>query len=869
MTSISIDNPKERSLSRDLTIALILTIAVVSSVTISLLIYNDTIRGKAELNEKGDYLITILAGTLGTPLWNLDGATIQSIGSSYAQNELISRITIKGNEGKTYFSHVEPGDDQHINRASKIMYEGKPVGFVEISLTSKYSIDASRQILKSSIGTILITLLVLMVMTGFLLRRFLNKPLKQLGETVKAFGLGEYDYSVSSIPYLEFKPLVAVLRDMGQKITSQIEELRSAEKKYRDIFENAAEGIYQSTPDGQFITANPAMAMILGYDSVRDLIESIKDIQNEMYVDKSCRDEFRRILAEQGFVDAFEIQAYCKDGRIKWLSLNTHSVYDDEGKIALYEGIAEDITERKQAGIDLVESRHYLEKIINSAADPIFAKDTQHCFVLINDALCNFLGIKREELMGKTDYDFFPKSQADIFREKDKMVLTTGGENTNEEQITDVKGIVHTIVTKKTLYTDDKGNKFIVGIIRDISERIKADKERKRLEALLVQAQKMEAIGTMAGGIAHDFNNILSAIIGFSELAIHELNSSPDPSVITKHIKEVLKAGGRAKDLVRQILTFSRSAEVAYSPIELGTIVKESLRMLRSIIPSTINITQDLSYIGMVMSNPTQIHQVMMNLSANAVHAMDEAGGVLDVSLTRMKIDDLSISHELGLPRGSYVRLSVSDTGHGMPPDVVERIFEPYFTTKEMGKGTGLGLSVVHGIVKGHGGSIICRSTLGKGTVFDTYLPEIESGNEVVKTQMIQAIVHGTENILFVDDEPVLNNLGESMLNKLGYKVVTSASSIEALEIFREKPHAFDLVITDMTMPVMTGERLAQKILEIRSDMKIILCTGYSEHISEEKAKEIGIRELIMKPFEMNVLADTVRKVLDERHVLN
>ncbi len=400
----------------------------------------------------------------------------------------------------------------------------------------------------------------------------------------------------------------------------------------------------------------------------------------------------------------------------------------------------------------------------------------------------------------------------------------------------------------------------IHGVSRDINQRKQVEEEKKKLEIQLTQAQKMEAIGTLAGGIAHDFNNILSAIMGYSELAIADIS---DTARAKSDLDQVLKASNRAKDLVSQILTFSRKTEATYSPLDLHPLIKESLKMLRSVIPTTIEIRQDLIESGLAMSDPTQIHQMMMNLCTNAAHAMDETGGVMTVSLKKVNFD-FRAARDLDLSPGPYLMLTVSDTGHGMVPEVLERIFEPYYTTKELGRGTGLGLSVVHGIVKSHRGAITCESAPVKGTSFEVYLPEIEFGKEVVESLKEELLPTGTECILFIDDEPDLVEMFEYMLNKLGYDVVTSTNSSEALKLFEQSPDKFDLVISDMTMPGMTGDKLAHKILEIRHDIPFILCTGYSEHISEKEAKRIGIRMLFMKPIEMKKLALTIRKVLDQ-----
>jgi signal transduction histidine kinase len=398
--------------------------------------------------------------------------------------------------------------------------------------------------------------------------------------------------------------------------------------------------------------------------------------------------------------------------------------------------------------------------------------------------------------------------------------------------------------------------------LEDITESKQTDEERKKLEAQLMQAQKMEALGTLAGGIAHDFNNILSAIIAYAEGGKHIV---PETDKVRKNIDEILKVSSRARDLVKQILAFSRRTKHEYIQLKLDVTVKESLKMLRAILPKTIEIRQNLPANGRVMADSTQIHQVVMNLCSNAAHAMGERGGVLDVSLNKVDVHEGVEALALDLPPGPYLRLSVRDTGHGMTPEVLERIFDPYFTTKEKGRGTGLGLSVVHGIVKSHKGAITCKSMPGEGTTIDIYLPEIEFKKEAAAPRSGTSCLNGTERLLFIDDEQILGKAVKEGLRYLGYRVVTRTSSIEALDLFRKHPDQFDLVITDIIMPVMSGDRLAQEMLKIRHNIPVILCTGYSEQMTEEKAKELGAQELIMKPMEIRDLAQTIRKVLDGR----
>ena len=399
-------------------------------------------------------------------------------------------------------------------------------------------------------------------------------------------------------------------------------------------------------------------------------------------------------------------------------------------------------------------------------------------------------------------------------------------------------------------------------IYEDITERRRAEEEKAKLEALLGQAQKMEAIGTLAGGIAHDFNNILQSIMINTELALLEHASG---TFDAGRLEASLTASDRAKDLVKQILTFSRQGEQQIIPLQMSTIVKEALKLLRSSLPTTIEIKQNIEAgSDFVLADPTQIHQVMMNLCTNSAHAMMQKGGILEVSLENCFLDGEAASLHPDLMPGNFLRLTVSDNGHGMSHEVIERIFDPFFTTKDRGEGTGMGLAVVHGIVKSCDGAISVESEVGKGTTFEILLPAVESKAQT-RENVARPLPGGSEKILIVDDEVVIIDLLKGVLENLNYRVVARNSSADALEAFRSRPEEFDLIITDQTMPHMTGAELAKEVMKIRPDIPIILCTGFSEILSENQAMAIGIREFVMKPVVLNDLADTVRRLLDEK----
>ena len=386
--------------------------------------------------------------------------------------------------------------------------------------------------------------------------------------------------------------------------------------------------------------------------------------------------------------------------------------------------------------------------------------------------------------------------------------------------------------------------------------------EKRRLETQSRQSQKMESLGTLAGGIAHDFNNILSAIIGFSELSLEEAEKT---SNLHDNLSEILSAGQRAKELVRRILTFTRQTEQILQPIQVDTAIQESLSLMKSVLPSTIEMQENFNAdSSIVMSDPTQFHQIIVNLCTNAGHAMEDKGGVLEISLRNATFNESIRQKYPDSKAGKYLRLSVRDSGKGIPPDDLEKIFDPYFTTKKEGKGSGLGLSVVHGLVRMHDGWITVQSKVGKGTIFHIFLPLAEQQNIDAPQIKNVPLPLGTERILLVDDEPAILKVQSQNLNLLGYSVITSSSSVNALEIFRSSPDSFDLIITDMTMPKITGDELALSMKKIRPQIPIILSTGYSPRVSDAKTHQLPIDGFLLKPVARDKLAILVRKILDK-----
>ncbi len=505
----------------------------------------------------------------------------------------------------------------------------------------------------------------------------------------------------------------------------------------------------------------------------------------------------------------------------------------------------------------LRRSMNRYRTLFESAGDAIFVFDWDGQILDANQVACELLGYTYRELTAMQREGIESPDTAITVPQRRK-ILREKGHNIYEAEYLRKDGSVLPVEANCRLIEYDY-EPAILTIARDISERIRAQEEKAKLQAQLRRSQKMESLGTLAGGIAHDFNNILTPISGHAEIALFKIGSDHDAA---KNLKGIIQAVDRARSLVRQVLSFSRQESEEKRPLQLHTILKEALRLLRASLPTTINIQQNIAHCGAVMANATQIHQILMNLCTNAGHAMREKGGVLDVSLSEVEIRSGDLADYLDMKPGTYVRLTVSDTGHGMPAEVLDRIFEPYFTTKKEGEGTGMGLSVVHGIVKGHNGDIKAYSEPGKGTTFNVYLPCIEAKAKADKSPVAEQIPKGSGSILLVDDEEKIIEVMVQMLEYLGYSVSAFTDSPEALDSFRKNPDFYDIVITDMTMPDMTGDVLARHVHAMRPGLPILLCTGYSRSVSRDQARALGIQEFLMKPPTIGELARTVQRAL-------
>ncbi len=534
-------------------------------------------------------------------------------------------------------------------------------------------------------------------------------------------------------------------------------------------------------------------------------------------------------------------------GRILWQHL---PLADAHGSLNGVLGVGVDLGLVNAVDVD---GENQWEMTFNAISDIITIQDEDMRILRCNRAACEQLGLSHEDIVGRHCFEIFRGLDTPCPMCPEIKTIRTHAPHFGE--------IEHANLRRRYLVSSFpifKGSGEFAGIIhvaRDITAQ-------KSLESQLRQAQKMEAIGTLAGGIAHDFNNILGAILGYADLAMLEVGDGP----MRENLEEIRTAGLRAKDLVAQILSFSRQGESVRKPLILVPVIKETLKLLRATLPSTITITQDISCEnGRIMADPTQIHQVLMNLCTNAYHAMrDHRDPRLIVAVSAETIEEPLVGIIDTIAIGRYLVLTVADNGIGMDEYVLERAFEPFYTTKSKGEGTGMGLSVVHGIINTYGGGVVVESAPGAGTTVKVYFPRIDQPGEAEAVEKVATMpARGGGRVLLVDDEDSLAQMGKRMLDYLGYEVTVRTSSVEALELFRSRSADFDLLLTDQTMPNMTGLELCRRILEIRPEMPALICTGFSEVLTDEIVAKAGIRKLLMKPLAIHDLGDAVAAALE------
>jgi PAS domain S-box-containing protein len=787
----------------------------------------------------------------------------------------------------------------------------------------------------------------------------------------------------TKLPFRDGQGRICGLVGIGHDITERKraeEVLRESEQRFRALFEGASEGVFQSTPGGQYCLANPALAKMLGYASSQELIAGVTDIGRQLNVDPGVRAEFQRRIAEQGEVQNFEFQACRKDGATIWLSENAHAVRDASGAVLYYEGIlqniterkraeeaireseerfsgafehapigvalvspdgrylkvnrvlcdlvgyseaelltrifqdithpedlevdrrviageirsyqmekryiharghlvtvllnvslvrdgqgrpryfisqVQDITERKRLEVELTESQGLYHSLVEQLPANVWRKDAAGRFTFANSRFCRFKGKTADEILGQTAYAINPKEVADQIIEEHELIMRTGKSIEKEESCTQPDGTVQYLQVMKApvLAADGK----IIG-----SQGIQFDiTGRKRLEAQLVQSQKLETVGKLAGGVAHEFNSIMTAIIGHSELILGDL---PSDHPLSKNAAGIRRAAERAATLTRQLLAYGRRAFLRPESLDLNQVMANMEGMVRQIMGTDVDVRiVPAEGLRAVKADAGQIEQVIMNLAMNARDAMPN-GGKLTLETANVSFDQERLGRDPELKPGNYVMLAIADTGTGMSEEVKARAFEPFFTTKDVGQGTGLGLSTCYGIIKQSGGHISVYTELGRGTTFKIYLPQVEPQMKIPLQRLDSPdLPRGTETILLVEDDPALREMAATLLKRLGYTVLAAANGIEALSLKPQRDNGpIDLLFTDVVMPHMSGKELADRVQALHPHTRILFTSAYTENaIVHQGVLNPGVA-LLQKPFTPSALAHKLREVLDQ-----
>ncbi|MBC8438339.1 MAG: PAS domain S-box protein [Deltaproteobacteria bacterium] len=644
--------------------------------------------------------------------------------------------------------------------------------------------------------------------------------------------------------YEELKQRVRDLEDKLLEFNHSLEEFHRSQEYLEKLISYTNAPIIVWDPTTRITLFNPAFEHLTDYTAKEILGKKLK-----MLFPESSRDELlikiENALSGE-YWDSVEIPVFHKNGNVLTILWNSSNIYAKDGMTVLFT-IAQgyDITKRKQAEEALKESEEQYRSMMEAMDDATYICSSDFRIEYMNPAM-----IKR------TGYDATGESCHKVMHGlEEKCPWCTHekvmkGEHITYEVVSPKDNRTYLVSNSLIVHTDESVSKLT--IFHDITEF-------KKMELHIQRTQRIESLGILAGGIAHDFNNILFPVIGHTEMLLDDV---PEDSPFRNSLNEIYTNALRARDLVKQILTFSNQDTVELKLMKMQPVVKEALKLIRSTIPTTIDIKQDINAdCGLIKADPIQIYQIVMNLLTNAYHAMEDTGGEMKVSLKKIELGKLDLI-DPDMEPGTYACLIVADKGMGMNKELIGKIFDPYFSTKKQYKGTGMGLSFVHSIVKSMKGGIQVFSKPGKGTRFHVYLPVVKSSSEQQVIQTKKPVQGGTEQILIVDDEKAIIKMGKNQLERLGYQVTSYTSSLEALDAFRANPDKFDLIITDMAMPNMSGNKLSAELIKIRPNIPILLCTGFSEIISEKKAASLGIKGFILKPIGTKDLAKKIREVL-------
>ncbi len=744
-----------------------------------------------------------------------------------------------------------------------------PYLFMRVGIPEERAMAYAKRTLFVNIGMLCIAFVVAVVSAWFIGNIMVARRLNRLVDASKQLGRGDLsvrtdlDHGEDELGQLAytFDEMADALErnEASRKHTEEV--LKQSEEKYRNIFENAVEGIFQTTPEGRYINVNPAFAKMIGYDSPEEMMTSITDIGRQGYVNPEDRIRYRNIIERQGIIERYEIQHYTKGGGKIWVSINGRAVKDDTGKVLYYEGTIEDITERKLAEKSLRDSESRYRELYEASRDGIASVDATGKIIAFNKSFSAMLGYPDEDIYDLTYEDITPERwhalEAQILKEQ---VTVRGYSDIYEKEYRKKDGTIFPVELRTYLIKDMENKPAgFWAIVRDITERKRTEEDKRLLEDKFRQSQKMEAIGTLTGGIAHDFNNILTALIGYGNLLQMKIDKD-DP--LRVYVDQILTSSEKAANLTQSLLAFSRKQVMEFKPHSIRNIIDGMGKLLKRLLTEDIELKviftgEDVT----VMADITQMDQVLINLATNARDVMPR-GGTLTIETKVVEMDNaFTMGHEYG-QEGTYVLISVSDTGCGMDKTTKEKIFDPFFTTKEVGKGTGLGLSIVYGIVKQHNGYIDVQSEPGQGTTFYIYIP-------VVKTKMEEtmssapAVRSGTEMVLLAEDDPAVRSFAKEVLTTSGYSVIEAENGEDAMRAFEEHKDALALMILDVVMPKKNGKEVYDEVQKICPDIKVLFMSGYTGDVVLDKGVHGDAANFISKPLAPQELLTKVREILD------
>jgi PAS domain S-box-containing protein len=902
--------PKTRSISKNLTISLVATIVVLSLAFILLNYYLISEREKTWLQNKADENIRTIASTLKVPLWDIDRENIKTICTYYFNNDLIAVVKLTGVSGEVFYEKSKTArmdGEQLVGRSSEIYYDDELIGTIQIKMAPQRSQSFNRQLLIALIIGLLISVLGLVFSTGILVKKFLKKPLNYLGTLADSYSKGDYRPPLQDTRYSEFESLVNVFLDMGEKIESQMAELREAEKTLKGHSDQLEKMVARRTAEleaanknlkneiqdhrrtedalsereqrlqailaaspgpmvmydtaGTPVYLNNAFTEVFGWT-----LEELKGRQIPFVPEdqKTLTTGAITSLYEFGGTKSFEARRYTKDKQILDVVISAALIYGpDEQPTGMIVNLT-DISKSKQMENALRDSEEKYRTLFEYSEDALFlGKVTEKGVVLAdcNSRACEMFKCPRDLFIGKTPDEISPERQPDGSRGMDGAAPYIRAALKGRPQHfywkhQKVDG--ETFDTEMTLNRLEIGNEtYLQGIIRDVSDKIKTEKEKQKLQNQLQHAQKMEAIGTLAGGIAHDFNNLLMGIQGRASLMELEAGASPSQR---DHIAAIEKYVQSATSLTEQLLGFARAGKYDVNPIDINELVFSTIEMFSRTCKDLRIHTKARSEPAVADVDKRQIEQVMLNLFINAWQAMPEGGDIF------VKLSSENLNKEDCQPynvrAGRFVRISVADTGIGMDEATRHRIFDPFFTTKEKGRGTGLGLASAYGIIKNHGGFITVHSEPGRGSTFDIYLPRSEmAAKQDIET--MPSLKRGSETILLVDDEEIIIEVGKELLERLGYRVVVARGGHEAVAAIQQEDIDTDMVILDLVMPDMDGVKTFDLLRELKPKIPILLSSGYSLDGQAPDLMNRGGSGFIQKPFTIANLSLKIREVLD------